>query len=113
MHVFSGGMFDKIPPIPHPMKGVALTSVDPAVLELAPEPVDITTVVRDAIKNSKKNSSPTYKQLHDEIYRKTAEKGKIIKLPNGTTITVDYEPKMYYNSSFVDPEIAKFLEQFP
>ena len=61
---FSGGMFDTIPPLPYPMKGIALTSVDgtiPAVLEAAPEAVDITTIVKDTIKD--KNPMPTYKQF--------------------------------------------------
>lgn len=111
---FSGGMFDRIPSLPHPMKGIALTAVDgtiPAVLADEPEPVDITTIVRDTLK--KKSAKPTYKQLYDKIHSKTTVKGKVFKLPDGTKMTADYEPQMYYNSSFVTPDTAKFLEQFP
>ena len=112
---FSGGMFDIIPLLPHPIRGIALTSVDGTTPALTDNNIDVTrsvdisTIVKKTIRD---NSLPTYKELYDEIYSQTAEKGLVMALPNGTHLRVDYEPQMYYNSSFVDPKKAKFLEPF-
>lgn len=114
---FSGGMFDKHPPLPHPMKGIAMTSVDgtiPAIIQSGAKVEDvnnITTVIRDRIKAMKNSGqTPTYAQVYDEVIAKTSEYGKSIKLPNGQAIKVDYNPQMYVDPNYCDPNKQEFLQ---
>ena len=114
---FSGGMFDKYPPLPYPMKGIALTSVDgtiPAIIQSGAQVEDVdnlTTVIRNKVKAMKNSGqTPTYAQVYDEVKAKTSEYGKVIHLPNDQTITVDYVPQIYVDPNYCDPNKQEFLQ---
>jgi len=100
----------------HPIKGIALTSCSALVPSYFSKDAfnieDISNIAIETIQDIK-TSMPTYKQLYDKIYEKTENKELELEQPNGTKPVFDYYPTLCYDSDFVNPENAKFLEPFP
>ena len=112
----SGGMFDGTPALAHPMKGIAITSVDatiPSIIENNPEPVTLSSITTEAIRKSKKSTPPSYRELFNKVHTKTTVEQRRITLPDGSRITSRYEPQIFYNHSLIDANAARFLEPFP
>ena len=99
------------------MKGIALTSVDgtiPAEVDGDLQAPDITKILYSTIQSmGNGDPAPTYQELYDKIDKETKELNKQMTYPSGKVVYVDYIPKMYLTSQYVDPAVAKFLEPFP